>query len=86
MFLTVVIALFQSIFTLAKPMMNGIQSVITSSGDLLKAVLPASPLRSLLIEGVWSGVGAVIVFLPQILLLFLFIGFLEDSGYLRAPR
>jgi ferrous iron transport protein B len=81
-FLTVVVALFQSIFTLAKPMMNGIQSVITSSGDLLKAVLPASPFRDLLIEGVWSGVGAVIVFLPQILLLFLFIGFLEDSGYL----
>ncbi len=81
-FLAVVIALFQSIFTLAKPMMNGIQALITSSGDLLKAVLPASPLRDLLIEGVWSGVGAVIVFLPQILLLFLFIGFLEDSGYL----
>lgn len=81
-FLTVVIALFQSIFTLAKPMENGIQSLITNSGNLLKAFLPASPFRDLLIEGVWSGVGAVIVFLPQILLLFLFIGFLEDSGYL----
>ncbi len=45
-------------------------------------MLPASPLRSLLVEGVWSGVGSVLVFLPQILLLFLFIGILEDSGYL----
>ena len=81
-FLAVVIALFQSIFTLAKPMMDGIQNLINASGDLLKHVLPASPLRDLLIEGVWGGVGAVIVFLPQILLLFLFIGFLEDSGYL----
>jgi ferrous iron transport protein B len=81
-FLTVVIGLFQSIFTLAKPMMNGIQDLITISGTWLAHVLPASPLRDLLIEGVWSGVGAVIVFLPQILLLFLFIGFLEDSGYL----
>ena len=45
-------------------------------------MLPASPLRSLLIEGMWSGVGSVLVFLPQILLLFLFIGILEDSGYL----
>jgi ferrous iron transport protein B len=45
-------------------------------------VLPESPLRSLLTEGVWGGVGSVVVFLPQILLLFLFIGILEDSGYL----
>src|SRR5205085_9561423 len=44
--------------------------------------LPAGILRSLLVEGVWSGVGSVVVFLPQILLLFLFIGILEDSGYL----
>jgi len=46
------------------------------------ALLPDSIFRSLLIEGVWSGVGSVVVFLPQILLLFLFIGVLEDSGYL----
>ena len=81
-FLTVVIALFQSIFTLAKPMMDGISALITSSGHVLESVLPASPLRDLLIQGIWGGVGSVIVFLPQILLLFLFIGFLEDSGYL----
>jgi ferrous iron transport protein B len=81
-FLTVVLALFQSIFTLAKPMMTGIGDLVSGSGGLLKAVLPASPFRDLLVEGVWGGVGAVIVFLPQILLLFLFIGFLEDSGYL----
>ncbi len=81
-FLTVVIALFQSIFTLAKPMMDGIQALITSSGKLIESFLPASAFRDLLIQGVWNGVGAVIVFLPQILLLFLFIGFLEDSGYL----
>ena len=81
-FLAVVIALFQSIFTLAQPLMNGIKALIDGSSGILKAVLPASPLRDLLIEGVWGGVGAVVVFLPQILLLFLFIGFLEDSGYL----
>ena len=44
--------------------------------------MPDTPLRSLIVDGVWSGVGSVIVFLPQILLLFLFIGVLEDSGYL----
>jgi ferrous iron transport protein B len=63
-------------------MMDGIQALITGSGKLLEHVLPASPFRDLLIQGVWNGVGAVVVFLPQILLLFLFIGFLEDSGYL----
>ncbi len=48
----------------------------------MKHVLPDSPLSSLLVDGVWKGVGSVVVFLPQILLLFLFIGILEDSGYL----
>jgi ferrous iron transport protein B len=48
----------------------------------LGSALPDSPLRSLLVEGVWGGVGSVLIFLPQILLLFLFIGILEDSGYL----
>jgi ferrous iron transport protein B len=80
-FLTVVLALFQSIFTLAKPMMDGIAALVSGSGQLLKTILPESVFRDLLVEGVWGGVGTVITFLPQILL-FLFIGFLEDSGYL----
>ncbi len=62
--------------------MKAFQGLIDGSGKLLEALLPASPFRDLLIQGVWQGVGAVVVFLPQILLLFLFIGFLEDSGYL----
>ena len=81
-FLAVVIAVFQSIFTWAKPLMDGLQLAVTSSGNWMESVLPDSLWRSLLIDGVWSGVGSVVVFLPQILLLFLFIGILEDSGYL----
>jgi ferrous iron transport protein B len=81
-FTLVVVTVFQSIFSWARPLMDGVQALITSSGQWVGSVLPASPLRSLLIEGVWSGVGSVLVFLPQILLLFLFIGILEDSGYL----
>ncbi|MGH9583636.1 MAG: FeoB small GTPase domain-containing protein, partial [Bryobacteraceae bacterium] len=81
-FLAVVVAVFQSIFSWAQPVMNGLQDLVLVSGHWLGSVLPASPLRSLLIDGVWSGVGSVIVFLPQILLLFFFIGVLEDSGYL----
>ncbi len=58
------------------------QALIQTSGHGIEHILPPSIFRSLLVDGVWSGVGAVIVFLPQILLLFLFIGILEDSGYL----
>jgi ferrous iron transport protein B len=81
-FLAVVVGVFQTIFSGAKPVMNGLQALIQTSGQWIAAALPDSIFRSLLVEGVWTGVGSVIVFLPQILLLFLFIGILEDSGYL----
>jgi ferrous iron transport protein B len=81
-FCLVVVTVFQAIFSWARPLMDAVQSFIAWSGNLVGSVLPASPLRSLLVEGVWSGVGSVLVFLPQILVLFLFIGILEDSGYL----
>jgi ferrous iron transport protein B len=81
-FASVVVLVFQSIFSWARPMMDGVQWLITQSGSWVGTLLPDSWFRSLLIEGVWSGVGSVLVFLPQILVLFLFIGILEDSGYL----
>jgi ferrous iron transport protein B len=81
-FALVVMGVFQSIFTGARPIMDMLQAWIQTSGQWIGSMLPDSIFRSLLIEGVWSGVGSVIVFLPQILLLFLFIGILEDSGYL----
>jgi ferrous iron transport protein B len=80
--LAVVAGVFQTIFRGARPMMDGLAALIKISGHWIGNVLPEGMLRSLLVEGVWNGVGAVIVFLPQILLLFLFIGILEDSGYL----
>jgi ferrous iron transport protein B len=78
----VILAVFQAVFSWARPMMDAVQWAVTWSGLQVAGLLPDSLLRSLLVEGVWSGVGAVLVFLPQILLLFLFIGILEDSGYL----
>ena len=81
-FLAVVIAVFQSIFTLAVPLMDGVENVIGVTGGWIGALLPDSMLKGLLLDGVWGGVGSVVVFLPQILILFLFIGILEDSGYL----
>jgi ferrous iron transport protein B len=81
-FLLVVVAVFQTIFTAAVPLMDAVKDAIAWSGAVVSGLLPDSVLRSLLIEGVWGGVGSVVVFLPQILILFLFIGVLEDSGYL----
>jgi len=81
-FVAVVASVFQTIFQGARPLMDGLQDLIQISGQWVGNMLPAGILRSLLVEGVWSGVGSVVVFLPQILMLFLFIGILEDSGYL----
>ena len=81
-FLAVVVGVFQTIFAGAKPIMDALTAAVQNSGAWVSNMLPDSIFRSLLIEGVWSGVGSVVVFLPQILLLFLFIGILEDSGYL----
>ncbi len=81
-FAVVVAAVFQTIFAGARPLMDGLQALIQMSGHWVGSLIPNEALRSLVVDGVWSGVGSVIVFLPQIWLLFLFIGVLEDSGYL----
>ncbi|HEX6590095.1 MAG TPA: ferrous iron transport protein B [Longimicrobiales bacterium] len=81
-FLGVVVLVFQAIFTWATPFIDGTEALITMSGEWVAGMLPESWFRDLLIDGVWAGVGSVIVFLPQILILFLFLGILEDSGYM----
>lgn len=81
-FLAVVVAVFQTIFSAAAPLMDLVDRSVGASGAWLGRSLPDGVLKDLLVEGVWGGVGSVLVFLPQILLLFLFIGLLEDSGYL----
>ena len=81
-FFAVVVFVFQSIFTWAVPLMDGIELLIETSGIWMSEILPDNWLKSLLVDGIWAGVGSVVVFLPQILILFLFIGILEDSGYM----
>jgi ferrous iron transport protein B len=81
-FLMVVVGVIRTIFMAAKPVSDAAQAFVATSGKWLAAALPNSPLTSLLVDGAWKGVGNVIVFMPQVLLLFLFIGILEDSGYL----
>ncbi|MDT8367794.1 MAG: ferrous iron transporter B [Longimicrobiales bacterium] len=81
-FLAVVMLVFQAIFTWAIPFMDATEAMIGISGEWVTALLPDIWIRDLLIDGVWAGVGSVIVFLPQILILFLLLGVLEDSGYM----
>jgi ferrous iron transport protein B len=81
-FLLVVIGVFQTIFSGAKPVMEAVSRAIDWSGQWIGSLISNETLRSLVVDGVWKGVGSVVQFLPQILALFLFIGILEDSGYL----
>ncbi len=74
--------IFQAVFSWATPFMDGIEASIGTLGDGAKAVLPEGFFRDMLTEGVIAGIGSVIVFLPQIIILFLFILLLEASGYM----
>lgn len=81
-FLVVVFAVFQVVFSIGQPLSDGFGNLLNGAGDAVAPLLGHGWLESLAIDGVWRGVASVLVFLPQILLLFLFIGVLEDSGYL----
>lgn len=76
--------MFQAVFSWAALPMSWIKSGVDGMGTVIEAVVPPGVLRSLLVDGILAGAGGVLVFLPQILILFLFILALEDSGYL--PR
>ena len=82
--LAILFIIFQAVYAWAEPLMQGIEWLVASLGALLVEWLPDGILQSLLVNGVVAGVGSVVVFVPQITLLFLFLLILEDSGYL--PR
>lgn len=74
--------MFEVTFTLGQYPMDWIEAGVAALGDLTKSTLPDGPLKAMLADGVIAGVGSVIVFLPQILILYAFISFMEDSGYM----
>ncbi len=81
-FLLVLFLIFQAVFTWAAPLMDGIEIAMLALGDGVQNALPEGMIRDLIVDGIIAGVGSVLVFLPQILLLFFFIGLLEDTGYM----
>ena len=74
--------MFEATFVLGEYPKMGIEWLVERFGMLAETVLPAGPLKDLVVDGIIGGVGGVIVFLPNILLLYLFISLMEDSGYM----
>ena len=81
-FLLVLAFIFQSIFSWATPVMELIELSVTWFGGAIRSTFPPGVVTDLIVEGAVAGVGNVLVFLPQILLLFFFLGLMEDSGYM----
>mgnify|MGYP002084125476 CR=1 FL=1 len=81
-FAAAMLLVFSSVFVAADPIMGAIDTVIGGFGEIVGANLAEGPLRSLIVDGIIGGVGSVLVFLPQILLLFFFLALLEDCGYM----
>jgi ferrous iron transport protein B len=82
LFLVVVFSVFEVVFSIGQPLSNSLGDLLARVGAYGANFLPNDWIRSLVLDGAWKGVTSVLVFLPQILLLFLFIGILEDTGYL----
>lgn len=82
--LVVLFFMFQTVFAWAQPLMDALEAGIAMLGQQVVSPLPPGLLRSLIADGIFAGAGTVIVFLPQILILFLWILALEETGYL--PR
>ncbi len=81
-FVGIMLLLFQSIFSFAQWPMDALTTLIDGLGNLVGDAIPPGDVNDLLVNGVIKGVGAVVIFLPQILLLFFFIAILEDTGYM----
>jgi len=82
LFAAMMFVVFQAIYTWAEPFMNACETGQNWTAGQVETVVAPGPLRSLLVDGLIAGVGSVIVFLPQIVLLFFFIALLEDCGYM----
>ena len=82
LFFLILFLMFEATFTLGQYPMDWIETLVEWLGDKVTATMPDGSLKALLTDGVIGGVGSVIVFLPQILILYLFISLMEDSGYM----
>lgn len=82
LFALLLLVVFQAVFSWATPLMDLIEGGVAVLGDSFRTVVPGGMLTDLIVDGVIAGVGNVVIFLPQILLLFFFLGLMEDTGYM----
>jgi len=82
LFALLLLLIFQAVFSWATPAMDVIEEGVVGLGALIRGALPTNMLTDLVVDGIIAGVGNVVVFLPQILLLFFFLGLMEDTGYM----
>ncbi len=82
LFLLVMGMVFEALFSWSSPLIDSVDGAVAAFGDALGQAIPAGLVRDFVTDGLVAGVGAVLVFLPQILMLFLFISLMEDSGYM----
>ena len=81
-FFALMAVLFQSIFTWAAPAMDGIEAALAWGADGLVPLLPGTLLQDFVADALFGGVGAFLVFVPQIFVLTVIVGIMEDSGYM----
>lgn len=74
--------IFQAIYTWSGPLMDGVDSAFSSLGAFIGEILPSGPLNDLIVNGIIAGIGGIVIFLPQIIILFLFISLMEETGYM----
>jgi ferrous iron transport protein B len=74
--------IFQAIYTWSGPVMDGVDEFFAVLGDTVAGVLPDGPLAGLIVNGIIAGIGGIVIFLPQIVILFLFISIMEETGYM----
>ncbi|WP_232046877.1 hypothetical protein [Sphingobacterium daejeonense] len=74
--------IFQAIFSWSGPLMDWIDGTFGELTEYLATVLPEGPLSSLFIDGIVAGIGGIVIFVPQIVILFLFLSLMEESGYM----
>lgn len=81
-FFGILFFIFQAIYTWSGPLMDGVDGLFASLGEFVAANFPEGPLNDLLVNGIIAGIGGIVIFLPQIVILFLFIAIMEETGYM----
>lgn len=81
-FFALLFFIFQAIYTWSGPLMDGVDLAFASLGEYVSTILPEGPLNDLVVNGIIAGIGGIIIFLPQIIILFLFISLMEETGYM----